>query len=245
MNYKHGLKNKIKECLLCGKKFIAKKDCLTRNQKYCSKQCFSKNQKGKKATEKQLKELKRGWGWNKGLKGIGGWKWKKESRKKLSKAKTGIKLSENHIKALSRAKKGKPIKHFIENKKIISEKISKALTGKPNFKIRGINHWNWQNGKTELNWRIRNSLKYKNWRRENFKRDNYICQECGKRGGRINVDHKKKFAQILFENNITSLEEALNCEELWNLKNGRTLCRKCHLKTDTWGGGQFYNKLQM
>lgn len=30
--------------------------------------------------------------------------------------------------------------------------------------------------------------------------------------------------------NIKSYEQALNCEELWNINNGRTLCKKCHKK---------------
>ncbi len=33
---------------------------------------------------------------------------------------------------------------------------------------------------------------------------------------------------ILKENNITSLDQALNCQELWDISNGITLCKKCH-----------------
>jgi len=43
-----------------------------------------------------------------------------------------------------------------------------------------------------------------------------------------------KFGIILKENNIKTFEEALLCEELWNINNGRTLCIKCHKKTDTY-----------
>ena len=38
------------------------------------------------------------------------------------------------------------------------------------------------------------------------------------------------------ENNIRSLDEANKCDELWNIKNGRTLCKKCHEQTETYGG---------
>lgn len=34
--------------------------------------------------------------------------------------------------------------------------------------------------------------------------------------------------KIQEENNIKTLEDAENCEELWNINNGRTLCRNCH-----------------
>jgi len=30
---------------------------------------------------------------------------------------------------------------------------------------------------------------------------------------------------------VSVLEQALNCDKLWDINNGRTLCRKCHKKT--------------
>ena len=227
-------------CQTCGKDFTSKKACKTRTPKFCSRQCYGKSLIGRKLTEKQLKALEKGRGWCKGLKGIGGWKWEEKSKKKLSKTKKGKGLSIQHRKALSKAKKGKPQPQLQTSE--VREKIRKALKGKPQLWNRGENHHNWRGGITELNHQIRNSLKYKIWRREILRRNDYICQECMERGGRLNVDHKKKFAQILFENNVKTLEEALNCKELWNIENGRTLCRECHLKTDTWGGGKFYDK---
>ena len=32
---------------------------------------------------------------------------------------------------------------------------------------------------------------------------------------------------------ITNYKEALECEELWNLENGLTLCKECHKKIST------------
>lgn len=59
-----------------------------------------------------------------------------------------------------------------------------------------------------------NSKKYKKWREEVFKRDNYTCQECGQIGGYLNAHHIKSWAEH---------------EELrYDINNGITLCKKCH-----------------
>ena len=76
-------------------------------------------------------------------------------------------------------------------------------------------------GKTSLFKKIRKSFKYKQWRKSVFERDNYTCQDCGRRGGELNADHIKPFA--LFP------------ELRFDLDNGRTLCIDCHKKTGTWG----------
>jgi hypothetical protein len=46
----------------------------------------------------------------------------------------------------------------------------------------------------------------------------------------------KMFAEIMRDNKIESLEMAMECEELWSLKNNRTLCESCHKRTDTYKG---------
>jgi len=76
-----------------------------------------------------------------------------------------------------------------------------------------------------------------------FQRDNWICQKCRKRGGiTLHPHHKKSLATILEENNIKTLEGALNCKELWDVNNGITICRKCHKETETYGWNR-YNKM--
>ncbi len=82
---------------------------------------------------------------------------------------------------------------------------------------------------------LRNHFKSRDWRESVFKRDKYTCQECKKRGGKLNAHHIKKFVDIFKENNIKTIEEGLLCNELWDLKNGITLCNKCHRKTNNYG----------
>ena len=61
----------------------------------------------------------------------------------------------------------------------------------------------------------RNNTYYKEWIRNVFKRDNYTCQCCGKRGGNLNAHHLYNFAEY---------------EDLrYDTENGITLCEQCHL----------------
>lgn len=93
----------------------------------------------------------------------------------------------------------------------------------------------WRGGTTPLSYLIKANQLYRNWRKGIFERDDYTCQECREVGGELHVDHLKPFALILFENKVDSLEKALNCYELWEQDNGRTLCASCHRKTPTYG----------
>lgn len=97
-------------------------------------------------------------------------------------------------------------------------KRSEALKGEKNH--------NWKGGVYQVNNRIRKSLKYRLWRQDVFKKDNYTCQVCNMRGGELQADHIKPFA--------------LHPELRFKLDNGRTLCVKCHRKTETWGYSKMY-----
>lgn len=95
-------------------------------------------------------------------------------------------------------------------------------------------HW-WKGGITSLVQQIRHCFKYRQWISDIFTRDDFTCQVCGIRGGYLEADHyPKMFSTIFKENNIKTFEEAINCEELWNINNGRTLCKECHQKTDNY-----------
>lgn len=173
----------------------------------------------------------------------------KEIRDKMVKSHTGKKASiETKIK-MSLSRKGKPFSGIKadwngkKHKKESKEKISKSALGrkvsietrkKISKSTKGEKSHLWRGGITKNQYNIRHSFEMRIWRESIFKRDDYTCQECGLRGVKLNAHHIKQFALILKDNNIKTLKEALQCEELWDLKNGTTLCIDCHKKTDSF-----------
>lgn len=79
----------------------------------------------------------------------------------------------------------------------------------------------WVGGKTNINKQIRKSVDFKLWRESVFRRDNYTCKLCGTRGCELHPHHIKSFCDYP--------------ELRFEIDNGMTLCRECHLKTDSWG----------
>lgn len=104
-------------------------------------------------------------------------------------------------------------------------------------KIGKLNN-NFLDNRTSLAILIRNCSKYKKWRLSIYKKDNFKCVICGKKNGQgktivLNADHyPKKFSTIIKENNILTLNQALQCNELWDISNGRVLCFECHSLVD-------------
>lgn len=80
--------------------------------------------------------------------------------------------------------------------------------------------------------RIRLLPEYVKWRFKIFERDLFTCQNCDTKGVYLEAHHIKSFLKIVLENEINSLQKAKDCKELWNLDNGITFCRECHLKID-------------
>lgn len=76
-------------------------------------------------------------------------------------------------------------------------------------------HWNYKGGISSENHIIRNSTEIKIWRSKVFKRDNYTCQHCNKKGGELNAHHIKTFAKFP--------------ELRFDVNNGLTLCKNCHI----------------
>ena len=126
------------------------------------------------------------------------------------------------------------------------EKISKTSKGKhysfaTEFKkgnckpkgaysfLRGDKNPTWKGGVYgTFRHRLMGLIEYKQWRESVFDRDNYTCQTCGIRGAKLNADHIHRYVDIIKEYRIKTVEEALGCSVLWDIKNGRTLCVPCH-----------------
>jgi len=149
-----------------------------------------------------------------------GYKQSLEHRRKLSEANKGHRPSEETRKKMSRNNVGmRGKKHSVETR----TKMSKALMGDKRY--------NWKGGVVSLALQIRQCFKSRQWRSDVFTRDDFTCVLCYKKGGYLEADHYPKMFSVIFhENSIKNLEEALACEELWNINNGRTLCRSCHEK---------------
>lgn len=72
----------------------------------------------------------------------------------------------------------------------------------------------WQGGKTAKILIKRMSLEYSHWRTDVFRRDEYTCQMCNEKGGKLSAHH--------------ILEVQDRPDLLYSSSNGITLCWPCH-----------------
>ena len=99
----------------------------------------------------------------------------------------------------------------------------------------GASNWNWKSGIAPLEKKIRQSLEYKQWRNEVFKRDRFTCVECGLVGGVLRAHHIKLFSVLLQESrdmfsSLALYDAAILYKPLWDVNNGVTYCDECHKK---------------
>jgi hypothetical protein len=100
------------------------------------------------------------------------------------------------------------------------QKIS--VVQRANLRI-GPDNPNWRGGLRSERKRAMAQFAYRDWRNAVFSRDNWTCQCCGARGVYLEADHIKPwcaFPDLRYEVN-----------------NGRTVCKTCHLSLDTHGRG--------
>lgn len=125
-----------------------------------------------------------------------------------------------------------------KEKKIRTERLRNCIPynkGKIGYKNKGTfgvggKHPMWKGGISSLREKIWQSESFKLWRKAIFERDIWTCRECSQKGGNLQPHHLKSFSNILKEYKIGTLEEAINCKELWDVNNGITQCKKCHKK---------------
>ena len=211
-----------KICLICKKVF--QKDTWTSVRRWneivktCSIACRTELQKSRPS-------------WNKGK------HYTKEQHERIFTAEWRLK---NSIR--NKGKKYPGRVHSEDTKRKISEglkghKVSESCKAKLRLRV-GPAQSNWKGGISKINETVRKITKYKEWRKSVYERDNYTCQECGK-CGRLHADHIKPFKIILREYREKYGEvDILRIQEyrpLWDISNGKTLCEKCHHKTETYG----------
>lgn len=119
--------------------------------------------------------------------------------------------------AISKANKGNiPWNKGLKNAQISTRKGIKQP------QMRGKNHPMWRGGTTLKRERAKGRIEYKKWRTSVFKRDGYKCVLCGcNKSGELQADHIRPWC--LFP------------KLRYKISNGRTLCKSCHRKTDTYG----------
>ena len=194
----------IKKCKYCGKEF--KVFPYNKNRKFCSKECYWK----------YASLFPYPTTFQKGHKGFG---------TPESYTKQAIKM-----KIIMKGKyKGERHSPATEFKKGIHNNVGK---NNPMYGIRGSKNPKWT-GNSPLSLSIRKSPEYNEWRSIIFDKDNYACQVCytkNVKGKRVYLyaHHLISFLTIIKKNKISTLQNAINCKELWNTENGVVLCRKCH-----------------
>lgn len=177
------------------------------------------------ATRKKISESAKSSGVGKWVKG-----------KKLSEA-TKLKIKNNNAKYwLGKKRLNLVGNQYAKGNKPNSTSFKKGHVP-PTLGKFGEDHPRWVDPKKNpLRQAIRQLFQYREWRSNVFKKDNYTCLFCKKDkevSGKLEADHyPKSFASIIA--NINSVDEAINCKELWDINNGRTLCKECHKSTDNF-----------
>jgi len=115
--------------------------------------------------------------------------------------------------------------------------------GKKYLVVAKENNHNWQGGRSSLEKLIRNSVKYKQWRVDTYKRDYYTCQVCDYKGKDLIAHHDTISFNEIYENFLNKntkldpikdkyklLELAETYKPFWEIDKGITVCKKCHFE---------------
>jgi hypothetical protein len=156
----------------------------------------------------------------------------------------GKKLSEDHKKKIAETSKGRL--HSYESK----VKISRSNTGKKFTEehraniskshkgiLTGDKNPAWNGGITTFMVQLHSSPEMDKWRRSVIEKyrscDWFSGLKCS---GKIEVHHVKRVSEIVSQYNIKTMEDALKCEELWDVNNGIVMSKENHIAHhEMWG----------
>jgi len=79
----------------------------------------------------------------------------------------------------------------------------------------------------ELIQKIRKCKRTLSWKKQILKRDEYNCNVCGAIE-LLQVHHKQGVAEIIKRYKLKTIADALDCDVLFDLNNGETLCETHH-----------------
>jgi hypothetical protein len=117
-------------------------------------------------------------------------------------------MSEETRKKISISRKGKPSNS-------IGKKWSVEARLRFSKLFKGDKGHNWKGGIKPINKVIRSSIEFSLWRVSVFERDNWICQKCKEKGGKLRPHHILNFAEYP--------------ELRFSKENGITFCENCHV----------------
>lgn len=121
-------------------------------------------------------------------------------------------FTEEHLKNMSKVKKGTVCKENTKKKiGIANSGINNGMYGRT-----GEKNPNWKDGSTPKNVKIRTSKEMNIWKKSVFKRDDWTCQKTKVKGCKLNAHHIKNFAQYP--------------EFRFDVNNGIALSEKTHRK---------------
>lgn len=155
-----------------------------------------------------------------------GKKLSEEHKKKIAESGRAIQFKRGHTTNVGR----EPWNKGLKNRYFWSKEARERNKNSPHYFSRGEEHPLWKGGVCKPSILIRASSRYGYWREFILKRDNRRCVIC-KSKKQIEAHHITRLSKLIETHNIESLDDAYNCEELWDISNGETLCRECHKVT--------------
>ena len=118
-----------------------------------------------------------------------------------------------------------------------SVKKCKDGTGIKRPDISGRNCHLWKGGKTTIQSAIRSAVENSHWRLKVYERDKFTCRNCGDDKGHVlNAHHIVNLAHLIDEYKINKDNYLQHKDKIYNISNGATLCKTCHMRFHSING---------